>query len=182
MARHLYIFAYRKTPQMKHLKKALLVLILPLLAFSAHKFYVSVTNIQYSEKEDALQITTRIFIDDFENVIEERYGLKAHLATDEESEAAEAYIEKYLKAKFVLQINGENRSYSYLGKQYDNDVMVCYLEVLNVDFPNLKSIEIQNEVLTDLFEEQQNIVHFKINGKKKSFVLVRENNKGMLNF
>ncbi len=167
---------------MKHLKKALLILILPLLAFTAvHKFYVSVTNIQYSEKEDALQITTRIFIDDFENVIEERYGVKTLLATDEESDTADSYIEKYLRAKIVLQVNGKNVPYSFLGKQYDNDVMICYIEVPEIGFQNVKSIEIQNEILTDLFEEQQNIVHFKINGKKKSFVLIRENNKGMLN-
>jgi hypothetical protein len=33
----------------------------------------------------------------------------------------------------------------------------------------------------DLYEEQKNIIHFKIKGKKKSFVLIRESNKGMLN-
>jgi len=33
----------------------------------------------------------------------------------------------------------------------------------------------------DLFEEQKNILHFKIKDQKKSFVLIRENNKGMLN-
>ena len=51
---------------MKFFKKSLLLLVLPLLAFStAHKFYVSVTNINYSEKTEAIQITSRVFIDDF---------------------------------------------------------------------------------------------------------------------
>ncbi|NAS14122.1 DUF6702 family protein [Poritiphilus flavus] len=166
---------------MGFLKKSLLLLVIPLLAFSAHKFYVSVTNVNYSEKEDALQITTRIFVDDFEQVIEERYGVKMNLATADEDELAEQYIEKYLRAKFAIEINGENRAYTYLGKQYDDDVMICYLELPKLEFDKVKSIQIQNEVLTDLFDEQQNIVHFKINGIKKSFVLIRENNKGMLN-
>ncbi len=162
-------------------KKSLLVLVLPLFAFTVHKFYVSVTNVNYSEKEDALQITTRIFVDDFEEVIQERYGLKMNFATEDESDLAEQYVEKYLRAKLAIEINGEIREYIYLGKQYDNDVMICYLELPKLDFDKVKSIQIQNEVLTDLFDEQQNIVHFKINGTKKSFVLIRENNKGMLN-
>ena len=167
---------------MKYLKKSLLVLLLPLLAFTvAHKFYVSVTNISYSEKDRSLQITSRIFIDDFEQVLFERYGIEAHLATDSESALADEYIEKYLNTKFLMFVDGEQRQYNFLGKKYDNDIMICYLEVLELDIDEVKSIEVQNELLTDLFDEQQNVVHFKINGKKKSFVLIKENNKGMLN-
>jgi hypothetical protein len=175
-------FCMLKRSEMNTLKKGWLFLLLPLVAFTvAHKFYVSVTNITYSEKDDALQITSRIFIDDFEKVLEERYGIQPGLATEKESDQADAYVEKYLNAKFVLNINGERTPYTFLGKKYDNDIMVCYLELADVDLPNIRSIEIQNELFTDLFEEQKNIVHFEINGTKKSFVLVKENNKGMLN-
>lgn len=167
---------------MKFLKKCGLLLVLPLLAFSGiHKFYVSVTNIHYSEKDEAIQMTSRIFIDDFENVLVARYGIEAHLASDTENKLAEEYIEKYLKTKFLVYINGEQRTYDFLGKKYDNDVMICYLEIPKVAKDEIKSITVQNEILTDIFEEQQNVVHFKIMGKKKSYVLIKENNKGMLN-
>jgi hypothetical protein len=147
----------------------------------AHKFYVSVTNINYSEETDALQITSRIFIDDLEDLLKERYDIKASLATKEESPIADDYIQKYLKSKFVLELNDKVASYNYIGKKYDNDVIIFYLEVPDVGFTALKSISVQNEVLTDLYEEQKNLVHIKWKGKKKSFVLIRENNKGMLN-
>ncbi|MCP4976519.1 MAG: hypothetical protein GY931_10195 [Maribacter sp.] len=167
---------------MKYLKKSLFILILPLVAFTvAHKFYVSVTNISYSEKDQALQITSRIFIDDFEQVLLERYGVETQLSTDSESDLANKYIEKYLRTKFLLFVDGKQRPYNFLGKKYDNDIMICYLEIPKVDIDQIKSLEVQNELLTDLFDEQQNVVHFKIKGKKKSFVLIRENNKGMLN-
>ncbi len=167
---------------MKYLKKSLFLLLLPLVAFTvAHKFYVSVTNISYSEKDQSLQITSRIFIDDFEEVLLERYGFESHLATDTESKQVNEYIEKYLRTKFLMFIDGEQRQYNFLGKKYDNDIMICYLEVPELDIDEVKSIEVQNELLTDLFDEQQNVVHFKIKGKKKSFVLIKQNNKGMLN-
>lgn len=177
MARHLLNFN-----PMKSLKKSFLILLLPLFAFApVHKFYVSVTNVTYSGKDKAIQITSRIFIDDFEDVLQERYGFDAKLATKNESKEADAYIEKYLRTKFVVEINGEKASYNIIGKKYDADVMICYIEVPEVDLATVTSIQITNEILTDLFDEQQNIVHFKIDGKKKSFVLLKSDTKGMLN-
>ena len=161
------------------------VLILAIFTFFSfsgmHKFYVSVTNVNYSEKDQAFQITSRIFIDDLEDVLSERYGVTANLATGEELERADSYIKKYFLQKFVAEINGNKVDYTFLGKTYDNDVVIIYLELSNIKLSETESIAIQNEILTDLFDEQQNIVHFKWKGQKKSFVLIRENNKGMLN-
>jgi len=167
---------------MNTMKKYLIFLALPLFAFaSVHKFYVSVTNVNYSEKDKAIQITTRIFIDDFEKLLQERYEIEAKLATENESRSADEFIEKYLRAKFVVEVNGELVPYEFIGKKFDTDVMICYLEVPDIDLADLKSIQIENEILTDLFDEQQNVVHFKVNSKKKSFVLVKSDTKGMLN-
>ena len=166
---------------MRPIKKALLILLLPLLAFTtAHKFYVSVTNVGYSEKDDALQITSRIFIDDLEAILLERYDVIAKLDTENESAVADEYLEKYLRKKFQIEVNGEPVAYEVIGRKYDADVCIFYIEVANLNFPAVESIQIQNEVLTDLFDEQQNVVHFKINGKKKSFVLLKSDTKGML--
>ncbi len=167
---------------MINLKKCLILLILPLFAFTAaHKFYLSVTNVSYSEKDKAIQITSRIFIDDFEKLLQERYDIEAKLATENESKLADEFIEKYLRAKLVVEIDGTPISYDFIGKKYDTDVMICYIEVPKIDLAKIQSIQIENEILTDLFDEQQNIVHFKVDGKKKSFVLVKSDTKGMLN-
>ncbi|WP_297765689.1 DUF6702 family protein [uncultured Muriicola sp.] len=163
--------------------KGLFLLMLPLfMVIGVHKFYVSVTNIEYYDKGKALQITSRVFIDDFEKALEERYDVTTLLGTPEEFINAEVYIEKYLNAKFQVKINGEPARYKFLGKKYDNDIMVCFLEIPEISIELLNSIEIQNELLMDVFEEQKNILHFEILKKKKSFVLIRESNKGMLNF
>lgn len=164
------------------IKTTLLVLTMGVLSLgTVHKFYVSVTNVRYSEKDTAFQITTRIFIDDLEAVLLERYGVQCNLATSNESKIAEDYIKKYFNTKLVIELDGEKKDYNFLGYTYDNDVILCYLEIPEIKLSAIKSIAIQNEILTDMFEEQQNIVHFKWKGKKKSFVLIRENNKGMLN-
>ncbi len=172
---------------MMKLKKAkMMILPLAILLFlsfsSAHKFYVSVTNIVYSEEDRAFQITSRVFIDDLDKLLKERYGVEAKLATPNESKIADEYIEKYFRSKFLVELDGELAQYKFLGKRYDTDVVICYLEIPDVNVSEIKTMSIQNEVLTDLFDEQKNVVHVKWKGNKKSFVFIRENNKGMLNF
>ena len=86
-----------------------------------------------------------------------------------------------MRSKLVISVDGTNKAFVFLGKKYDNDLVICYLEIEDIDLPEHKTLAVENDILTDIFDEQQNIVHFKINGKKKSFILVKENNKGMLN-
>ena len=164
------------------MKKALLILILPLLAFATvHKFYISVTNVKYSQKDKALQITCRVFTDDMNTVLLERYGIETALGAEEESPEGQEYLKKYVQSKFNISINGKPVAYTILGKKYDTDVIIMFLEVPNVDLPNITNIGIDNKILTDLFDEQQNVLHFNIAGKKKSFVLLKSDTKGMLN-
>ena len=167
-----------------HLRSHGLILLLffSLVSFTvAHKFYVSVTHIRYSEKEETLQVTTRIFIDDLEAVLLERYGVKTALATKQEAQFADEYIGKYLQQKMVFTVNGSFAPYTFLGKEYETDIAICYIEIPVGPLEAIEQIEIQNEVLMDLFEEQQNVVHFRIDGKRRSYVLLRESSKGMLN-
>ncbi|MBW8243729.1 hypothetical protein K1F50_13035 [Muricauda oceani] len=158
-----------------------LVMLLLLSFSSAHKYYVSVTNIAYSEDDKAFQVTSRVFIDDLDRLLKERYGIEAKLATPKESELADEYIEKYFRAKFAVELDGKRVQFNFLGKRYDTDVVICYLEIPNVKLSETKSMSVQNEVLMDLFDDQQNVVHVKWDGNKKSFMLIRQNNKGMLN-
>jgi len=60
-------------------------------------------------------------------------------------------------------------------------MVICYLEVPNIPLSNLKQIGITDEVLTDIYDDQQNVVHMKVKGTKKSHVLVKSRPKGMLN-
>ncbi len=49
------------------MKKYIFILILlPLVAFQTHKYYLSLTKIEYQKETKSIQITARIFIDDLE--------------------------------------------------------------------------------------------------------------------
>jgi len=166
---------------MKILKPFLVLVVIATLAFtSAHKYYVSLTKIEYVEDKQAVQIITRIFIDDFEKLLKERFDSTIVLATNANEAAIDNYIKKYLLSRLKININGEEATVNFIGKEYDEDVVQCYLEIENVE--NIKSFGIKNTVLFDAFSDQKNIVRTHINSKHKSFILIPENDKGMLNF
>ncbi|MDO5979917.1 DUF6702 family protein [Flavivirga spongiicola] len=166
---------------MKFIKPFLFFIIIPLLAFtSLHKYYISVTQINFIEEKQSVQITTRIFIDDFESLLRERYDESITLAGKDEPKITDVYIERYLKEKLKIKINDKDANLIFIGKEYDIDIMKCYLEIEGVS--SIESIEIKNKVLFDLYEDQQNIVKTKINSKQKSFILISQNDKAVLNF
>jgi hypothetical protein len=159
----------------------LILLVLPLFAFTAfHKYYISVTQIDYLQDKQSVQIISRIFIDDFEKLLRERYDDNLILAGKNESSNTDIYIERYLKEKIKIKINNKEVNLSYLGKEYDTDLVKCYLEVEGVK--KIESLEISNQVLFDLVDEQQNIVKTKIYSKQKSFLLDRNKKTAVLNF
>lgn len=141
---------------------------------SLHKYYVSVTDIEYTNESKAIQITSRLFIDDFEKVLKERYDETIKI----DSEYADLYIGKYYSKKLQVSINNEVQEFVFLGKEFEGDMIHCYFEIENIE--QFKLIEISNKLLFDSFENQQNITHLKVNETKKSFLLIKDNDTGLL--
>ncbi|WP_339633177.1 DUF6702 family protein [Bizionia echini] len=166
---------------MKLIKYLFVLAVVSLMAFtSAHKYYVSITQVEYVKNKQSVQIITRIFVDDLERLIRMRYDETVTLAAIDESEKVNGYIGKYIGEKMIITINGKQSNMKFLGKEYENDIVYCYFEIEQV--ASIQSFEIQNQVLFDVFPEQKNIVRTEINDESKSFILIKQNDKGLLNF
>jgi|SRR5690606_34823101 len=166
---------------MNIIKIFVLVLVFPLLlSVNAHKFYVSVTEVAYVNEKKSVQIITRIFIDDLENALRQRYNKHLTFAPENEAEEVEIYLERYLKDKISIQINDKIVAVKYVGREYDNDIVFCYLEI--TDVKEIKSFQISNKVLFESFDDQQNIVKLKINDQNKSVILINQSDNVLLKF
>jgi len=167
---------------MKFLKVALLFLLFPLLtgSTSAHKFYVSTTDIEYVAEKESLQIITKIFIDDIEQELRKRYDPSISLASKKETKADAELLKKNILQKLNISVNGKPVKMNYLGKEYDIETVKVYIEIEEVN--SLNSIEVENKILMDIFPEQQNIIHLKTSSRRKSLILDIDNPKGLLKF
>ena len=166
---------------MKGFKYFLILFLLPLFAFtSMHKYYISVTQINYVKEKESIQIISRIFIDDFENALKSAYDEDIVLAVKDETEIIDAYMDQYLQDKIKLRVNNKDVTLNFIGKEYEGDIVKCYLEVEHVKY--IDSFSIINKVLFELQEDQKNIVKMKINSKNKSAILTSDNPNALLKF
>ncbi|MBV1924991.1 MAG: peptidase E [Dokdonia sp.] len=158
----------------------LLVFVPLLLSMAAHKYYLSVTDMEYNESSQSLQMITRLFYDDVQAVLQARYDETIVVDATEDQEPLDRYLTKYLNAKLKVAINGESQELLFVGKEYEDDYIVLYTEIEGVT--SIKTLTIENTLLMDVFPEQKNMVHTEILGKKKSFLMEIDNPKGVLNF
>jgi len=165
---------------MKLFRWFLLLSIMVSLSFTIHKYYVSMTEIKYVEEKKEIQITMRFFIDDFEKVLGDQFKKPFALATEKELKDADKFINFYLQQNFRLIINEKALKLHFLGKEYENDVVYLYAEVTDVQ--SIQSIEIQNRMLFEGFEDQQNYIKLNMNSQKKTFILTKQIDKEFIKF
>lgn len=165
--------------------KKLLLLLSFVFLFSSfttimHKYYLSVSEIEYIAESKSLQITTRVFIDDFQDVLNKRYGQSADFTKENGVAENKNLIEKYLGGKLIIKANNQLVDLEYLGGEIEGDQLVLYIEGAEVE--NFRKIMVTNLILTDLYSDQKNVVHVQIGDQIKSLLLVREKPSETLNF
>lgn len=158
---------------MKFYKYLSLLFLVPLFAFTLHKYYISLCEIEYVEEQQSVQIILGLFIDDIEFTLNKDHNTKLNLGTKNEVTNIDTLYEEYLNNHFKIIINKELKSYQFIGKEYDDDIVRFYLEI--PDIKQLNSIEIFNTNLIRDFEEQQNIIKIRVENLHKTFYLDKKN-------
>lgn len=153
-------------------------LIVTLSSFAMHKFYVSIYQINYAQEKKMLQITSRIFVDDLNNILKIKYNQKTNLGEPNESVNDIALMKKYIFENFTIKVNGQSKAITLANKEMEGNVLICYYNIKDVS--KIKSLEIHNAVLHDYVEDQQNIIQIKLYGKKESMLFTPGNAKGLL--
>lgn len=161
-------------------KYLFLILLLPLVGFSVHKYYIALTEIEFKKETKTVQMIMNVFIDDIEVAINKEYDINAQLTYEKEIEDIDTYFKKYLTDHFKIAINNIQKEYNFIGKEYDGNILYFYLEIENIS--EIKSLDIENTIMLKYFPEQQNIIKVKNNEKSKSLFLTQKKHKDLLIF
>lgn len=138
----------------------------------SHEFYISKCLIEYVESQKSIQVTLHVFLDDLERGLANAGYEDLHLTEENELPAADSLLEVYLLQHFAIKANQENVGLSLLGKELSDDyaALWCYLEALPVQPP--ASISVKNSLLTEIYDDQQNIINIKYSGKEEAFFIL----------
>ncbi len=133
---------------------------------SVHPFHVSVTEVNHNAAAKTLEISCKLFTDDFEDVLERNYKTKVDLINFPDKSKMDTLVKQYLLSHFSIVVNGSPVKITYIGFEHESEAVYGYLEVENV--PILNKLEINNLFMYDLFTDQVNIMHIIEGGKRKS--------------
>ena len=163
-------------------------LIIPVLALALtsaghktpHPLHVSVVEIEHNAADKTLEISCKIFTDDFETVLAKNYKTKVDLINPPNKAAMDTLVKKYILSHLSIRVNGKPVVLDYLGFENENEAAYGYIQVENIT--TVSKIEITNSILYDKFDDQVGIMHVKVNGNRKSTKLNYPDKEAMLNF
>src|ERR1041384_8065293 len=141
-----------------------------------HPIHISVTEINYNEKSKSLQMTTRIFADELElGVRAQRKEAELDLLEPKNGVTTKQLVQNYLDAHIKIKIDGKPAKMNFLGFEQEDISIVSYIEIENVK--KLKTIEVFNDIITEIHDDQSNLVHVNYKSPVKSARLTRENTR-----
>ncbi len=150
-----------------------------LILWFLHPMHVSVTEIQYNEKNKSFEIISRIFIDDLELSIRNKTKDESlDLLKPAGGQTTDQLVSAYLREKFNIRLDGKLVKVNYIAHEIEDAAMICYLEIEGVK--KVKTVEVTNSVIQETHSDQSNLVHVTYLGPIKSLRLVRDKPTGLL--
>ncbi|MBO9633865.1 MAG: hypothetical protein J7578_12175 [Chitinophagaceae bacterium] len=137
-------------------------------AVAAHPLYVSVTEINHNVTDKTLEISCKIFTDDFEKGIAEVLKKKVDLINPSNKEEANKLVSEYISKHLNITADGKPLKLEFVGFEKEREVIWSYLQVSGVPNPP-KKISVKNNILYETYESQINMMHVTVGGKRKSY-------------
>jgi hypothetical protein len=148
---------------------------------SAHKSFISISNMEYNQKEKQIEVSLKLTAHDFEHILENKYGKQIHIENVKKGSDVDKFILDYINKNFLVKSSSQKAKLIYVGREVTvKDELFFYFTIKNVVNPS--KIVVKNTFLFEIFEQQQNIIHYKLKGKTKSLTLVSLKKEGTLFF
>lgn len=142
----------------------------------AHKFFTSITQIEYNDKSHSYEIIMNVYLDDWEKALGNT--LKRQINSDKEN--IESISFQYLQKHFIIQHRGRELKYKMIGMKYEKDICKIYLE-LPQNF-HYSGMQIKNDCLIEEFEGQVNLVNCIHEDATKTLIFKSKNQFQELNW
>lgn len=135
-------------------------------ATDLHPYYISVVEINHNATEKTLEISCKIFTNDFEATLEKNVKAKVDLSNPKDKASDDKWINDYIKSHLSIKADGRDVHFTYVGFEKEEEAIYSYFQVDNI--PSVKNIDINDSILHDFSDQQINIIHCTVGGKRQS--------------
>jgi len=126
---------------------------------SLHKYYVTITELEYDVDKKQYELSIRFIGHDLEHALEKANVPQLDLGTEDEHEKADEYLMKYIEKHFSLSDSVTILDLEFVGKEVKNDDLIL-IYVKSSETPPIEKLKIYNSLLTEVFDKQINYLHF----------------------
>jgi len=131
-----------------------------------HPIFVSVTEIEHNAAAKTLEVSCKIFTDDFEKTLRRHYPSKIDLLNEKLTAPMGVLVNDYIQKHFSLKVDGRNVTLQFLGFEQQEEGIVSYFHAAEI--VAVKKMLVFNNLLYEYSNQQMGIVHATVNGKRKS--------------
>ncbi|MBC7535632.1 MAG: hypothetical protein H7258_08070 [Ferruginibacter sp.] len=145
-----------------------------------HPIFVSVTEIEHNSTDRTLEISCKIFTDDFEKVLRQTYHTHVDLSKPQEKKAMSKLVSDYVQKHLKVQVNGKLETMQFQGYEQIEEAIYSYYQVDSI--ATLKNIAVTDNILYEYQEQQISLLHITVSGNRKSTKLVNPEEKASFVF
>ena len=131
-----------------------------------HPLFVSVTEIEHNAKDKTLEISCKIFTDDFEKTLRQTYKGTVDLLKPADKAAMNKLVSDYVQKHLIITADGKKTALQFIGYEQQEEGIVSYYQVNNIT--TVSKIDITNNILYEYKKEQMEIIHVTVGGNRKS--------------
>jgi hypothetical protein len=150
------------------------------LKCDAENTIISFLSFVYKQQDKQLQMTVKVFANDFEKSLRKTTGKAIDLFNPKDKVELETQIKAYIKACVAIQVNNKTLEPRFLGYEIENEACYIYLEANDCGLP--QQMVVTNKLLYDSFCEQSNIVEVEVGSTKTSARETYPNTRMVFNF
>lgn len=131
-----------------------------------HPLFISVTEMEHKQKEKTVEISCKIFTDDFEKTLRMNTKEKVDLLNPALKSQMEKLVNSYIQKHLIIQIDLRQVAMKFLGYEQQEEGITSYFQVDNI--ASIKKIQVFNNLLYEFNIQQMGIIHAIVNGNRKS--------------
>ena len=146
----------------------------------SHPVYMSVTEIEHNAKDKTLEISCKIFTDDFEKTLRQSYKGIVDLINPKDKAAMDKLVSAYVQKHLLIKADGKPVALQFIGYEQQEEGINSYYQVNNI--PSVKKIEITDNILYEYKDQQISLLHVTVGGNRKSTKMVNPEEKVSLEF
>ncbi len=131
-----------------------------------HPIFVSVTQIDHNAAAKTLEISCKVFTDDFEQILRKETTAKIDLLNPAFKTAMGPLVNKYIQQHLQIKVNDKNVALQFLGFEQQEEGITSYYQVN--DIATVKKVTVADNILYESKPQQMEIIHVTVNGERKS--------------